>query len=391
MARAPSIVMVSASFHPAVGGAEKQARELSRALIRRGERVVVLTRRLPGLNREDSIDGVPVLRLWCLGQGLLNSVSFMASLFFYLMRRAWSYDVIHAHLAGSPALVCALVAKLRGKACLVKVGGGRGVGELSGSRGSLSGRAKLWGLRVLAPPIVAVAKEVAGEITAHLGALSVQVVPNGVDTERYRPATDLERAEARSRFGFPAAGIGFVYTGRFSPEKRLLWFLALWAEAARHGPSSSFLAFFGEGFEAPLLRREAVRLGVSGRVFIVAPVADVSRAYAAGDVFILPSVSEGLSNALLEAMASGLAALASRVGGTAEAVAEAESGFLFDPNDEEGAKRQIHKFLARPSLAREMGSAARARALDGYSLTRIAERYDALYRSLMDQGPASRP
>jgi glycosyltransferase involved in cell wall biosynthesis len=381
-ARAPSIVMVSASFHPTVGGAEKQAWELSRALLRRGERVVVLTRRLPGLSREDSIDGVPVIRLWCLGKGRINSLSFMMSLFFCLMRRAWSYDVIHVHLAGSPALVCALVARLRGKGCLVKVGGGRGVGELSGSRGSLPGRMKLWGLRVLAPPLVTVAREVAEEITAHLGALSVQVVPNGVDTERYRPATERERADARSRFGLPASGLGFVYAGRFSPEKRLLWFLGLWAEAARHGAPAAFLAFFGEGFEAPLLRQEAVRLGVSDRAFIVPPVADVSRAYAAGDVFMLPSVSEGLSNALLEAMASGLAVIASRVGGTAEAVAEAESGFLFDPYDEEGAKRQIHKFLARPALAREMGRAARERAIEGYSLTRIAERYDALYRSL---------
>ncbi len=383
MAERPlSIVMVSASFHPVVGGAEKQAWELSRALLRRGERVRVVTRRLPGLKREELVGEVPVLRLRCLGRGLLNSLTFMASLFFYLMREASDFDVVHAHLAGSPALVCAFVARLRRKGCLVKVGGGRGVGELSGSKGNIPGRLKLWSLRLLAPPLVTVAREVAAEITAHLGALAVEVVPNGVDTERYRPATDAERLASRERFGLPSRGAGFIYAGRFSPEKRLLWFLNLWSQAARQVTSPSFLAFFGEGFEEPLLRQEAVRLGVENRVFIIPPLQDVSRAYAAGDVFILPSVSEGLSNALLEAMASGLAVLASRVGGTAEAVAEAESGFLFDPRDEEGAKRQIRKLLSRPELAREMGRAARARVLEGYSLSRIADRYDALYRSL---------
>ena len=99
-----SVVMVSASFHPYVGGAERQALELSAALRGRRVRVRVLTRRRHGLPAWDVVRGVPVERLWCAGGGVFNSLTFLFSLWFWLLRRAKEYTVIHVHLAGSPAL-----------------------------------------------------------------------------------------------------------------------------------------------------------------------------------------------------------------------------------------------------------------------------------------------
>ena len=135
--------MVSAGFHPYVGGAEKQALELSVALRSRGVKVLVLTRRLPGLSRREEIRGVPVERLWCAGGGFLNALTFMASLWWRLWARASEYSAVHVHLAGSPALPAALAGRLLGKRVIIKLGGGRGIGELAASAATRAGRAKL--------------------------------------------------------------------------------------------------------------------------------------------------------------------------------------------------------------------------------------------------------
>lgn len=377
-----SVLMVSASFHPYVGGAEKQALELSAALRGRGLNVRVVTRRLPGLPAREELRGVPVVRLWCLGSGLPNALSFMASLLVFLWGQAPFYEAIHVHLAGSPALAASLAGRFLGKPVFVKLGGGRGIGELAASSRSLSGRLKLGLLAWLKPQFVAVARELAQEAAAYLGCVPLHILPNGVDTERYRPVALAEKEALRRRLGWPS-GLGFLYVGRLSPEKRLPWFLEAWLEAAAKAGTAAFAAFIGEGSEKEYLKETARRGPLRDRVHFHPPMEDIHAAYAAADVFALPSVSEGLSNSLLEAMASGLAVLASRVGGTTEAVEEAKNGLLFAPEDAAELKRQLGKFFAHPELAARMGQAARQVALGRYGLAGVAQRYEALYRNAL--------
>jgi glycosyltransferase involved in cell wall biosynthesis len=105
----------------------------------------------------------------------------------------------------------------------------------------------------------------------------------------------------------------------------------------------------------------------------------VEQAYAAADVFVLPSVSEGLSNALLEAMASGLAVLGSRVGGTAETVRPDVTGLLFGPQDGVELRRGIARFLSEPELGRRLGASARAQAVAEFAIDRVADEYKKMY------------
>lgn len=374
-----SVMMVSAGFHPAVGGAEKQALELSAALKARGLQVRVATRRLPGLAAEEEVRGILVKRLWCLGSGLVNSLTFLFSLWRHLRTQAAFYEAIHVHLAGSPAVAAVLAGKLSRKTVIVKLGGGRGIGELSASRRTLSGRLKLLLLRLAKPVFVAVAEDLAREAREHLGAVTVHVIPNGVDAARYHPQP-ARKASLRAELGWPAQGLGFVYAGRLSPEKRLPSFTEAWAELVKKTGAKAFFACVGDGVEGKLIREEAERARLSDRVFVHSAMEYIERAYAAADVFVLPSVSEGLSNALLEAMASGLAVLGSRVGGTVEAVEEGRTGFLFDPDNPDELRRQLEKFLVHPELAASFGRAAREVALAKFSLEKVAERYEALYR-----------
>ena len=101
----------------------------------------------------------------------------------------------------------------------------------------------------------------------------------------------------------------------------------------------------------------------------------------AADVFVLPSVSEGLSNALLEAMSSGLAILGSRVGGTAETIADGRTGLLFDRDDETGLKAAVGRLENEKGLAARLGLAARAEVEERYAMESVIARLEVLYRA----------
>ena len=364
--------MISARFHPyLVGGAEKQALELSRALSSKGVRVLVITRRWEA-SQGDSPSGVPVLRLPAWGPGPVGSAVFVAAAFFALLLRARDYDAIHVHLAGSPALAACLAGRLLKKTVVVKLGGGRGIGEIAESRKTPWGKLKLLLLRHLKPRFTAVSQDLLDE-AREAGLEGVEYVPNGVDLKRYSPAPPEEKARLRAALGWPA-GLVILYAGRLAPEKRLG--LALKAFAEARPSEGDLLVLAGEGGEAGALAAEASRLGVADKVRFLAPVDDIARFYRAADAFVLPSVSEGLSNALLEAMACGLAIVASAVGGTPRAVGAA--GLLFKVEDPGGPRSAFERLLREPGLAGRLGALARG-AAESYSLEKTVERYLALY------------
>lgn len=368
-----SIVMVSAGFWPTIGGAERQALELSAALAARGHRVTVLTRRRPGLRARESVRGVLVRRLPAPGSGAAQALFFLIGAFAWLLLRWTEWDAVHAHLAGSPALAASSAGRLLGRPVLVKLGGGRGIGELASSSRTSFGRAKLRALGALRPRFLAVVEDLAEEARSFLGAVPIEILPNGVDTQRFAPAPAARRRELRAKLGWDAEAVVFLYTGRFSPEKRLPWFLRLWRGAAGE---KAVAVLVGEGPERAAIEAEAA----SGRVRVLGPREDLPELYAASDVFFLPSTSEGLSNSLLEAMSSGLAPLASSVGGTAETVADGRTGLLFSRDDEAGLKDAARRLASESGLAARLGAAARADILERFSLGRVVDRLERLYR-----------
>jgi glycosyltransferase involved in cell wall biosynthesis len=371
------VVMVTPNFYPYIGGAEKQALELSKRLLSTRARVWVLTRRVSGQSCEEMIEGVLVRRAFAAGRGLINAATFMASCLFHLMSKRSEYDVIHVHLAGSPAVAACLAGKLLMRKVIVKVGGGRGIGEIAMSRKTWTGRIKLSMFRLFRPQFVSVTEDLKEEMAQAGLTQKICVIPNGVDIERYRPGEKTQREAFRGRLGWPK-GICFLYVGRLAAEKRLDMFLRAFSESAWED-SGSFCVFVGEGPEAEGLREAARISGIERRVYFYPPADDIERYYAAADVFVLPSVSEGLSNALLEAMSAGLAALASRVGGTREAVRDGETGMLFDLDDEASLRGFIRRYADSPETCEAHGRAARIAAVERYSLGRVAQRYLELY------------
>ena len=142
-----------------------------------------------------------------------------------------------------------------------------------------------------------------------------------------------------------------------------------------------------DGVYQQVLERQARRLGIADRVRFTGFRLDVPALLAASTVSVLPSLSEGLSNTVLESMAAGIPVVTTSVGGTPEAVTDGETGLLVVPRDPPALARAIGRVLDDPDLARRLGENARDRIERQFSLERMARTTEDLYRALVTRGP----
>jgi glycosyltransferase involved in cell wall biosynthesis len=147
------------------------------------------------------------------------------------------------------------------------------------------------------------------------------------------------------------------------------------------------LALAGKGPQEETLRRQAQALGLAGRVRFLGELPDIRSLLGAADVFILPSVAEGMSNALLEAMASGLACVATRIGGNVELMADGTTGELVDVGDSQQLAAAVLRLLADPARAARLGSEAQRIIRHRYLMAEIASRYVDVYQWLLQRRP----
>ena len=219
---------------------------------------------------------------------------------------------------------------------------------------------------------------------AHLHALGLGVaatslhhIGNGVDVEEFAPRT-MSAHPLRERLGIArnAPLVGFV--GRLSWEKApdvLLRAAALLS--ARH-PDARFV-FVGDGPMEKELRLLATQLGLTDRVFFAGLQQDVASIYAQLDVLTCPSHQEAMPLVVLEAMASGIAVVATQVGSVADLVQHSLTGWLVPPDDPRQLADRLATLLADPPLREQMGAAARLAAVERFSL---ADRLEAQGRLL---------
>ncbi|MEM1439257.1 MAG: TIGR03088 family PEP-CTERM/XrtA system glycosyltransferase [Pseudomonadota bacterium] len=224
---------------------------------------------------------------------------------------------------------------------------------------------------------VAVSKDIDRWLSGHIGVdpLRITQIYNGVDSERFTPQGPRVGLPQKPTTA-PRFVIGAV--GRLDPIKR---FDALVTSFARRFENrhDAQLVIVGDGQERDTLTRLAQRLGVADSVWITGDRSDVADLMRAMDVFVLPSRNEGVSNTLLEAMASGLPVVATDVGGNRELVEPGVTGELVPCGDDEALGDAISAYLNDTSLRARHGAAARDSVLKRFSLDRMMRDYDALY------------
>lgn len=203
-------------------------------------------------------------------------------------------------------------------------------------------------------------------------------IPSGIEVEAFEKAAD-EAGAVKTSLGLPPSARVIGSVGRIEPVKGHRYLLQAFGDLAPRFPDL-YLALVGEGELLPELRSHARRSGLSDRVLFLGWRDDVSVLLHAFDLFVFPSLNEGMGRALVEAMAAGLPIVASRAGGIPEVLGKA--GLLVEPRSAATLAAGIEKLLLDPALRACLGKAARERA-HRYSVEAMLHQIEALYRELL--------
>ncbi len=213
------------------------------------------------------------------------------------------------------------------------------------------------------------------EKTFHVRPDKIQVVHNTIPLNGFTSQSDPgKRAELWGETSRPIV----LTVARLDKQKGLAYLL----EAATLVPEASFV-LAGSGPERGALESQVRAQGLEGRVRFLGYRQDVPELLASCDVFVLPSLYEGFSVSILEAMAAGKPVVATDVGGTREALIHGETGFLVPPGDSAALANAIKTILADSILARKMGGAGRCRVQHEFSAERMGEQVTSVYNELL--------
>ena len=377
------VLMVLESMFPTRGGggAETQVRTLGRHLIEQGVPVSLLVP-MVGYGsqiKHDRVDGIAVTRIAYPKVPALGGLLLLAQLAWALIRQRNSYTIIHAHIAGNMAAVCCLIGWLVGKPVLVKLTGmTEMVGGILDGRPSLIVRLRQFAIR-RATYYQATSSQIARLMVEHgFDAKRIHLIPNAVDTARFE---STHRDEARRRELCGDKSVVGIFVGRLESEKNVELLLDGWAGAFSNDASTALL-IVGAGRLMGPLKARADQLGIAQQVIFVGPSDTVERYMAIADVGLLTSNAEGLSNTLLEYMASGLPVIGSRISGTEDFVDTGSTGWLFPPGDTHQFRDclQIAASLKQDRLA-QLGQNAKRSVTSQASIAAVVGRLLNLYNA----------
>jgi sugar transferase (PEP-CTERM/EpsH1 system associated) len=221
----------------------------------------------------------------------------------------------------------------------------------------------------------------------------VQII-NGVDTDRFKPASD--KAAAKTAIGMAPDSFVIGTVGRLDPVKDHQTLIRAFADLITNKTSitsktsktietdKTNLLIVGSGPEESNLRKLVSDLGIADRVYFMGERKDIPEILQAMDVFVLPSIAEGISNTILEAMASGLPVVATDVGGNTEMVVDGKTGAIFGSGDYVHLSALLLEYATAPKIMDAQGRSARERIEERFSLSRMMREYERLYRSVLD-------
>jgi len=354
-------------------------REITNALLDRGHQVSFLHFAQEEASRVNESDCAEVSLPFLYKSQVYTIPSFKATKVLTESLRQLKPDLVHASLTLSPLdfllpEICAelnlpLVATFHT--------------PFAGKGAKLKSGTQLLAYQLYAPFLVnydrtIVFSQVQREVLARLGvpANNVAVIPNGVDVQKYSPGASKLKAE------FNAQHL-FVYQGRLATEKNVEALLRAWKQAQMN--STSKLLIVGDGPLTPSLKPF---YGSEHNIVWLGFVADENRRIEilrGSDVFILPSLVEGLSLSLLEAMACGLACLATDVGADGE-VLEGAGVLLNTRRVSSQLRTLLPLFQDHPELATTLGQKARQRVLESYTLSHNITSLEQLYSQVLEEG-----
>lgn len=356
------------------GGGEIWMLRTASALRERGHETLIVGRTGGRLAAEAERAGQPFLARPFRGDLDPAGVAAMAGLF-----RRFRPDVVIPNLDKEVKL-CALASRLAGRPPVV---------PRRGNEFPLKDRARYRLLyKHLVRKVVVNCDATRRTLLDHapwLPADRIVVIPNGVEMERFAgPESDPSGARAaaltelRAELELPAGAPVVGMVAELNERKGHVYLLRAAPRILERHPETRFL-LVGEGDARAELEAAAARVGLRGRFRFLGRRDDVPDLLQPMDVVVLPSLNEGMPNALMEAMAAGRAVVATNVSGTPELVLDGETGLLVPPRDADALAAAVLRVLDDAALRRRFGEAGRARVAAAFRFERMLERYEALF------------
>ncbi len=376
------ILMISPQFHPLVGGYERAAMRLSGALAAQGSKVTVITehrdKRWP---RKETIDGFHVRRLWCLYRPRIHIVTSLCSMCLFLMLHGRQYQVWHVHQYGLHAVFSIIMGKLFNRPVVMKLtsSGDQGLTQTT----STLPLPKLC-LAVLSrvDAVVAMTRETRQEaVEFGLPVSRINMIGNGIDTDRFHPVDTKQQSALRKKHNIQARGL-VIWIGRLSQEKNSDGLLKAWRLALPRLLDGWRLVVVGDGPMYSTLQEFITEGGTSGSVQFVGKQNNVEEWLAMADIYVMTSHNEGLSNTMLEAMATGLPVVTTRVSGTIENIEEPCAGIVVPCGDMAAIANSLVSLATNTGLREQQGRNGHYVIEKRFSLSHITARFLVLYQRL---------
>jgi glycosyltransferase involved in cell wall biosynthesis len=369
------VVLVSDYFKPHFGGGvERVVEELAHNLVNFGHEVRVLTFNPDGWPAQEKLDGIEIVRIPALN--LQPILGFPAALNagIGLRRYLEDADIIHVH--NIFFMLSLLTVLSRPGAPIVTT---MHVGSLANLPGFTGAIGRLYertlGASVLrrSRAITAVSSAVADHGARLCPELPVQVIPNTVDVERFRPPVETNGSQGKNQT--------ILFLGRFARNKGPQYLVEAIPRVLSEIPEASF-DFIGDGPLRDSLAKRMAELGLNGKARIRGKVPEVVPVLQGAGVVVRPSLTEGMPLAVMEAMACGRPVLASRVGGTPDLIHDGETGILFEPGDVDALIAGLIHLLEDGQRAARMGRRAREWAEGRMTWETVSRAYEQLYEEV---------
>ena len=387
----PRVLVVTTYYHPVLGGVETHARQLVRHLHGHGFGVQVLTKRISRHQQSrDVVDEVTVHRVAPAGDRHASGKWIALPFFFLRMLRLRSqFDVIVCVDYRGVGVAAILAGRLLRRRVIAQAGT---PGVLAPPRRDSGVPPESRLVRLLkafprwfyrhANVFVCIARDIEREaLVSGLPHKRVHYLPHGVDLTRFRPPRDDERETIRRRLGWPFDKMVVLFVGRLSAEKGVIDLVHAWNSLAR---TDAVLVLVGPDMPShpwnagPEARAFVDAHGLSESVRFEGAAEDTAPFYRAADVFVQPSHFEAFGISAIEAMASGLTVVASRVGGLRDFVKPGRNGLLHEPREAMSLASALREVLDNPPLRATLAAAGLDTVTRYFDERVVLDRYAAL-------------
>lgn len=371
------IIMIVTNFYPIIGGSEKQAELLSTCLINQGHDVSILTRKHKNWSSNEKFGnliihrrrGIPFL-------GTLSEISTAITFCFFLFKNRKQIDIVHLHQATLLTSISGFFSyHLLKKKVICKIANSGSKFDLF----TLENRYKLIGniLRYLIENSVDIFICLNNKILKQFHDLNIfktVIIPNGVKTSGL-----IKPKNTNGKFK------RIISTSRLTPQKNIETLIFAFSKLIATNKDLK-LSIFGDGPSKFLLMDLAVKLKIpDDQIIFHGNVSNVSDYFILGDIFVLPSFVEGMSNSLLEAMSLGIPSVVSNIPENLEVVTDKYDSFVFDPNNSNDLYHNLQLIINSNTLYESLSFNA-IKSIEGkYDINYISNNYIKLYNQLLSK------